>query len=275
MANETDDRTVHARLIAAVARVDHVKATGRMRDAGNYEYLSETDLLNAVRPALIAEGLVVVPVAWDEITHETYQTKAERGRTMNRVTARGFWDIIAPDGSSIRISAMGDGADVGDKGTNKVQTGALKYALRHTFLVATGDDPDHQSSDEQERETDAERDARIATRTADREAMQEKLNALGELVASDENLTRQHVSQYVDSLGLPTVARWFTDNPSHGPQVLLNSVLVWLESAPLESEGDPKTAATPAAAQAGRPNPPTPQGHDDSREQPPGDPQYH
>lgn len=36
----------------------------------------------------------------------------------------------------------GDGMDKGDKGIYKAYTGALKYYLANTFMVATGDDPE-------------------------------------------------------------------------------------------------------------------------------------
>jgi hypothetical protein len=42
----------------------------------------------------------------------------------------------------------GEGMDKGDKGIYKAQTGALKYYLSVTFMVATGDDPERESPEE-------------------------------------------------------------------------------------------------------------------------------
>ena len=41
----------------------------------------------------------------------------------------------------------GEGIDKGDKAGYKAYTGALKYFLANTFMVATGDDPEKESPD--------------------------------------------------------------------------------------------------------------------------------
>ena len=41
----------------------------------------------------------------------------------------------------------GEGADPGDKAPYKALTGALKYALLQSFLLATGDDPEDERAD--------------------------------------------------------------------------------------------------------------------------------
>lgn len=47
----------------------------------------------------------------------------------------------------------GEGFDKGDKGLYKAYTGALKYYLANTFMVATGDDPEVESPEGTEKET--------------------------------------------------------------------------------------------------------------------------
>ena len=56
----------------------------------------------------------------------------------------------APSGTSIDVTAVGEGSDAGDKGANKAMTGLYKYALRQTFCIETGDDPDKFASEERE-----------------------------------------------------------------------------------------------------------------------------
>lgn len=46
----------------------------------------------------------------------------------------------------------GEGYDKGDKGLYKAYTGALKYYLANTFMVATGDDPEVESPEGVEKE---------------------------------------------------------------------------------------------------------------------------
>jgi hypothetical protein len=49
----------------------------------------------------------------------------------------------------LSVPSYGEGRDSGDKAPYKALTGALKYALIQTFLIATGDDPEEERSDHQ------------------------------------------------------------------------------------------------------------------------------
>ena len=75
--------------------------------------------------------------------------RAPRSR-IARATARGSaqwrtdlvvrYRLLHVSGESLDLEAPGCGVDFGDKGAYKAMTGALKYALRHTLLIPTGDD---------------------------------------------------------------------------------------------------------------------------------------
>ena len=56
--------------------------------------------------------------------------------------------IDVETGFSETSKFIGEGFDKGDKAIYKAYTGALKYYLANTFLVATGDDPEKDSPDE-------------------------------------------------------------------------------------------------------------------------------
>jgi len=47
-------------------------------------------------------------------------------------------------GEEITTKVAGQGLDAGDKAPYKAMTGALKYALLQSFLLATGDDPEEE-----------------------------------------------------------------------------------------------------------------------------------
>ncbi len=47
-------------------------------------------------------------------------------------------------GEAITAKVAGQGLDSGDKAPYKAMTGALKYALLQSFLLATGDDPEEE-----------------------------------------------------------------------------------------------------------------------------------
>ena len=50
----------------------------------------------------------------------------------------------ADTAEEISVKVAGEGLDPGDKAPYKAMTGALKYALLQSFLLATGDDPEEE-----------------------------------------------------------------------------------------------------------------------------------
>jgi hypothetical protein len=70
-------------------------------------------------------------------------------------------------GEEIIAKVAGQGLDPGDKAPYKAMTGALKYALLQSFLLATGDDPE-----------DERTDARSTTSGSDRPINAEELREL-------------------------------------------------------------------------------------------------
>ena len=52
--------------------------------------------------------------------------------------------------TSIEVTTIGEAADYGDKAANKAMTAAMKYNMRQTLIIETGDDPDTTPSTEYE-----------------------------------------------------------------------------------------------------------------------------
>lgn len=142
---------IHEAIMEVYAKVGYVqKQAGKPGSGLSYTYASETGLIEALRPAMIAAGIYVQVLGVGQIFRETYQSQA--GRPVNRtaiVAAVRF--THAASATFIDVEAGGEGADSGDKSFPKAMTGAFKYALRQTFCIETGDDPDHESSDGQAR----------------------------------------------------------------------------------------------------------------------------
>lgn len=125
----------------------------------NYSYAGEAALIEALRPVLLAHGVVVYQSGIENVKHDQYTTA--KGTVQNRVVATFYFTFAHISGESIRVSAMGEGVDAGDKAAYKANTGALKYALRQTLLIETGDDPDHETPEpraEKKVFTDAEKE---------------------------------------------------------------------------------------------------------------------
>jgi hypothetical protein len=116
----------------------------------NYSFAGEAAIIEKLHPAFREAGLVWAVTGCEVVASEQYSTKS--GASMNRVMVKATYSLThAESGQAEQIQAVGEGADSGDKATSKAMTSALKYALRQTFLIETGDDPDHTPSEHQER----------------------------------------------------------------------------------------------------------------------------
>jgi len=135
-------------ILGVMGEVGYVQ---KERKAGlQYSFASEAALIAALRPAMIKHGVFCYVADLPKIEQEEFVTT--KGTHMNRATAHGIVRFLHPEsGSWIDVHAMGEGMDAGDKAGNKAATGLLKYALRQTFLIETGDDPDKTPSDDLER----------------------------------------------------------------------------------------------------------------------------
>ena len=149
----TTTETIHTAMVAIMDEVGYVQKEGKMQGAISYRFAGEADFIHAIRPAMVRHGVYFYPSAITNHTSETYQTSKGSVMNLDKV-AMEFTFVHAASGTSFKAVAMGAGADSGDKAIPKMLTGALKYALRQSFLIETGDDPDNTSSDDQERGND-------------------------------------------------------------------------------------------------------------------------
>jgi ERF superfamily len=109
----------------------------------NYNYVTAADIAGAVGDILAELGVVLVP-RLESISHEATRSQ---GRTEAEHVARvimsySFVDVDTAE--EITVKTAGEGLDSGDKAPYKAMTGALKYALLQSFLLATGDDPEEE-----------------------------------------------------------------------------------------------------------------------------------
>jgi hypothetical protein len=139
---------VNGELAKAICRVmgtvRSVPETG-YNQHGRYKYASDADLLGALQPAMAEAGLALVPRAVASTTVPHGESKA--GNAKWRTDLVVTYDLLHVSGESTQVQAPGCGIDGDDKGTYKAMTGALKYALRHLFLVPTGEDAERDRSD--------------------------------------------------------------------------------------------------------------------------------
>jgi ERF superfamily len=122
-------------------RIGYIQKRG-FNERNNYSYVTAADLAGAVGDILAELGVVIIPCL-ESITYEPNPSgRAEVARSAQVVMSYTFTDVDT--GEAITAKVAGQGLDSGDKAPYKAMTGALKYALLQSFLLATGDDPEEE-----------------------------------------------------------------------------------------------------------------------------------
>ncbi len=156
-AEPTTTRTLAQKLLGVMERVTYIQKRGK-NDFHGYKYATEADVAEAVRAALIAEGVVIIPSL---VNRSSRDIVTARGKTETVTSVRMLYTVMdVASGDKLDFEMEGDGQDPGDKGVFKAITGCTKYALMKLFHIPTGDDPE---GDTKTDETAAEREAETIT----------------------------------------------------------------------------------------------------------------
>ncbi len=116
----------------------------------NYSFAGEAALIAAIRPLMVENDIVVHPAGVHDLTIEQFENKNKT--LMTRVCGIfNFTFYHGPSQTGFTVEVVGEGVDSGDKAANKAMTAAFKYALRQSFMIETGDDPDATPSSDYER----------------------------------------------------------------------------------------------------------------------------
>lgn len=109
-----------------------------------FKYRGIDDVMNALSPALIHNGIFVVPELLDHTREERTSTK---GGNLIYSVCKIRYTFYAEDGSCVKAVVIGEGMDSGDKATNKAMSIAFKYACFQVFCIPTEEmkDPDGES----------------------------------------------------------------------------------------------------------------------------------
>lgn len=152
-----EHKNIQEAMLAIYKEVGYVQKTTSPNLS--YKFASETGFIQEIRPAMIGNGVTVSVAKMDNLTQESYTTA--KGSLMMRSTVHGVVTFSHVSGTSISVEAYGEGSDSGDKSVNKAMTDLYKYALRQTFMIETGDDPDRDASEE--KATDKQQQQKAAT----------------------------------------------------------------------------------------------------------------
>ena len=140
----TDHKNIHEALHAIYQDVGYVQKQSSQNL--NYTFAGEGAFIRELRPAMIEHGVTISVSQMGELVQEHYIT-GKYDTKMVRSTIHVAVKFTHVSGDSITVEAYGEGSDARDKSLNKAMTDAYKYALRQTFMIETGDDPDKETED--------------------------------------------------------------------------------------------------------------------------------
>lgn len=135
---------IHEAINAVMDEVGYVKKSKAANL--NYSFAGEAALIAAIRPSMVEHGIYMSVDSISDIRRENYTTA--KGTAMVNTIIQAVVKFTHVSGSFVTVAAVGEGSDAGDKSANKAMTGLYKYALRQTFCIETGDDPDKYPSEE-------------------------------------------------------------------------------------------------------------------------------
>lgn len=123
--------------ISAVAK--EMAATGISKDRTNtqqnFKFRGIDQVYNALAPALVNHGLLILPRITERIVTERTTPK---GTVLFYVVVKAEFDFVSTkDGSVHTVVTYGEAMDSGDKATNKAMSIAYKYAAFQAFCIPT------------------------------------------------------------------------------------------------------------------------------------------
>lgn len=124
-------------------------------DQQNFMYRGIDAVMNAINPALVNNGIFVVPQILEQF-REDRQTRS--GGNLIYSICKVKYTFFADDGSNISAIVIGEGMDSGDKATNKAMSVAFKYACFQVFCIPTEEmiDPDAECHEVAPKKSDSE-----------------------------------------------------------------------------------------------------------------------
>ena len=160
-----------------------------------YSYFSEAQYKELFTELFSNAGL---ELSFNEVEYNTF-TGSEK-QANGRMPKLDFILSDIETGFYEVTTITGEGIDKGDKAGYKAYTGALKYYLANTFMVATGDDPEkdspsHTMNDKQEKKATAKQIEMLKSIVQDIPAM---LKYYG--VEKIEDLTTKQASETISNL---------------------------------------------------------------------------
>ncbi len=136
---------IHEKLAAIMGEAGAIGKDRKNAEQG-FLFRGIDTVMNHLHPLFAKHGVVILPCVVSERA-EQRTTRSNAIMTVRILTIR--FDFCAADGSVASVQVVGEGADMGDKATNKAMAIALKYALTQMLLIPFQEvDPDAETMPE-------------------------------------------------------------------------------------------------------------------------------
>lgn len=148
---------LYGKLAAISGYIPRIPKNGH-NNFNNYDYVLESDLVEAVRFLLAAARILVFPEMFREHTVHTFEGQLRDGKPRDILTDSiiVYRAVDGRTGESFTFEVNAQGSDPRDKGANKASTSAMKFAYMRLLNISSGEDA----------EGDEEGDARHAQATS-------------------------------------------------------------------------------------------------------------
>jgi hypothetical protein len=130
---------LHLKIAEIVVAVTNVAEDG-FNDQHKYRYVSEAAFLRALRTEMATRHVTVFPSV--EPGSLIVEGRKDGGKGTITTCIMNYTFTDGETGENFTASVPTQGYDTLDKGAFKAMTGAIKYVLRQTFMVPTGEDPE-------------------------------------------------------------------------------------------------------------------------------------
>lgn len=134
-------------ILKVMSEVENIEKGMSVGTGGSsYKAVSDGDVRNALRKAMVANGLIVVPTSINAKTQiDRWEESGQYGVKMKQsvlTEAHTKYLLIHTSGEQLELAGYGHGVDSQDKSAGKATTYALKNALLDTFLITKGEAED-------------------------------------------------------------------------------------------------------------------------------------
>lgn len=131
------------KLVEVMKDCRHIAKNGTNSFHG-YKYATSADVLEKVNASLTKNGIVSIATP---TLLEMQDVTTAKGNIEHLATVKITVDLIdCESGEKLTLKGLGSGQDAGDKALMKAQTAALKYCYLLSLAIATGDDPEADTS---------------------------------------------------------------------------------------------------------------------------------